>query len=262
MRAYRIFLLNGLFLGAAAFLAASPSGTGTAGADFLKILSSPRAAGMGGALAVSGDDLSSLELNPAGLAQLPGFMATASHAAYLQGLSLEQAGLGFKHPYGGSAFSVVMLSSPDITSLDEQGQEIGTFSLKDAAYTLGSAFSLGPLSLGASGKLINHSLAGLRAQGFGADLGAGLNLGFGLRLGAAAQNLGSLSALETEADPLPLTLRGGLAWQSNTQAPYGALVELDVVQPWDSTIQARGGVEARFQDLFFGRAGLQSEPGL
>jgi hypothetical protein len=52
-------------------------------------------------------------------------------------------------------------------------------------------------------------------------------------------------------------LRGGGSWQSSPLQPYGFLAELDAVQPWDSSVQFRGGLEARFQNFLYGRAGLQ-----
>src|SRR5258708_3460236 len=67
---------------------------GTAGADFLKIIPSTRASGMGGALVAFSDDLSSLDLNPAGLAMLSGPVATASHLSYFQSINMEYLALG------------------------------------------------------------------------------------------------------------------------------------------------------------------------
>ncbi len=67
---------------------------GTAGADFLKIPSDTRAAGMGGAVAASAWAWKALEYNPAQLDSVLGWELSAQHLSYAEGIALEQLAPG------------------------------------------------------------------------------------------------------------------------------------------------------------------------
>jgi hypothetical protein len=241
-----------------AVCAALPA-AGTSGADFLKVLPSARSAGLAGCL-VAGDGIASLEANPAGLAGLEAAEATFTHLSWLQGFSMEHGAAALPLGPGALAATVSLMGSGDIPALDAQGQDAGTFSQQDLAAGLAYGARLSSLRLGLSARYLSRSLAGRSATGFAGDLGAALPLGGGFSLGLAGQNLGSLSALESEADPLPLTLRGGLAWKN--EGPSGVALEVGASKPQDSAVQARAGLEGRFDGMLFGRAGLNYSPEL
>ncbi len=251
--------LAGLLLLAAApgLRASSPLAQGSTGAAFLKLMTAARASGMGGAGAALSGGLESLQLNPAGIAALPSLEASASQVSYLQGINLETLSLGGPLPWGTLAGSATLLASPEIQALDSQGNGAGTFSLKDSAFGLAWAARAGAFSLGLQGRSLSNSLAGESAQGFSADLGALAALPLGFQAGLAAQNLGSLGALESQADPLPWTLRLGLSWDSARDRPSGLVLALDTVQSADADAQVRAGLEGRLAGQFFARAGLQ-----
>jgi hypothetical protein len=250
-------VLVALLCASAAGLRAADFGSpGTAGADFLKIASDTRAAGMGGAVAASGLGLEGLEYNPAQLDSVLGWELSAQHLSYAEGIALEQLALGWGKPGLGAGLSVLSLSTPDIPTTDITGAQIGTFKQQDMALTAGLGYALGRFSLGLSGQGLQRSLAGLSYSGAAGDLGAEWNPYGGWRLGLAAQNLGSLGALSQEADPAPMTFRGGLAWVHAPQDGLAFTGELDAVQPRDSAVQARLGFEAGWS-YFFARAGAQ-----
>ena len=230
---------------------------GTAGADFLKIPVSARAAGMGGALSALSDDLSALEVNPARLSQLDGVMATGGHLSYFEGIAMENLSLGYGWNGAGLAFGFQSLSSPEIAGLDSQGRDAASFSLHDMALTLGYGQRLGALSAGLDARMVTRSLAGLNSTGYMGDIGLGLELGKGFSLALLAQNLGSASALESVADPLPLSYRGGLGFQGEPFSDSILRIEADAVLPSDSSLQLRGGLELEYQQAFFVRAGGQ-----
>ncbi len=110
--------------------------------------------------------------------------------------------------------------------------------------------------MGLLGRGLQRSLAGLSYSGAAGDVGALWNPYGGWKLGLAAQHLGGLGALSQEADPAPMTFRGGLAWVHEPQDGLAFTGELDAVQPRDSAVQARVGFEAGWS-YFFARAGAQ-----
>src|SRR6185369_9155263 len=90
-----------LILGLARTLTAAEAGfgsVGTAGADFLKIPSSTRPAGMAGAVAASAEGLEALEFNPARLSTVLGWELSGQHLSYAEGIALEQGSLGWGRP--------------------------------------------------------------------------------------------------------------------------------------------------------------------
>ena len=249
--------LCGLFLFAArTTLAAGFGSPGTAGADFLKIPSNTRAAGMAGAVVASSDGLEALEYNPARLSTLLGWELSGQHLSYALGVNLEQLAFGWGRPGLGAGLSVLSLSTPDIPSTDLSGAVTGSFKQQDLAYSAGGAWGHGPVSVGVLGRGIQRSLAGLSYSGLDADVGLAWDVWGGWRLGATAQHLGSLGALSEVADPAPLTFRGGLGWRHESDTGLSVNTELDAVQSRDAAIQARFGLEAGWS-YFFGRVGTQ-----
>jgi hypothetical protein len=240
---------------AAAGRAAGFGSAGTAGADFLKIPSFTRPAGMAGAVAAGAMGLEAMEYNPARLSGVMGWELDAQHLAYFEGINIEQVSFGGGRPGLGAGLSVLSLSTPDIPMTDFSGAQTGTFKQQDLALSGGLGLGWGGFSVGALGRGLQRNLAGFSYSGAEADLGAAWSSG-GLRLGAAAQHLGSLGALSQVADPSPMTFRGGLAWVHNNPTGLSFVGELDGVQSRDAAPQARLGVEAGLS-YFFARAGTQ-----
>jgi hypothetical protein len=230
---------------------------GTAGASFLEIPVSTRASAMGGALSAKSDDLSAMDFNPSRLDQLDGSEATLGHLAYIGGITVENVALGYGWSHSGLGLSYISLASPEIAGLDAQDQPIASFSLHDSATALGYGVRLGRFELGLTGRLVTQSLAGFNSTGFGADLGSATNLGAGFSLALVAQNLGSLSAVDSVADPMPTSYRGGLGWKGEIFQDGTLLVEADAVLPSDSTLEILGGAELDYRSAFFIRVGGQ-----
>lgn len=257
MRPAAAWLAGALALSSGAFAAAASFGSpGTAGADFLKIPSGARAAGMAGAVAASAEGLEALEYNPARLSSVLGWELDGQHLSYAEGIALEQVAFGWGRQGLGLGLSVLSLSTPDIPSTDLSGAVTGSFKQQDLAYAGGLGWERGSFSVGLLGRGIQRSLAGLTYSGYEGDVGLAWDVWGGFRLAAAAQHLGTLGALSEAADPAPLTFRGGLAWSHQVPRGLALTTELDAVQSRDSTPQARLGLEAGWS-YFFGRAGTQ-----
>jgi hypothetical protein len=234
----------------------SSGGAGTGGAAFLKLPLAVAPAGMAGAQTALGEGLDALEYNPAGLAQSQGWTLAASHLSHLEGLNLERLALGYGGGLGAGALSVRLLRSPDLDGRDVNNASTGTFSQADAEAGLSLAKAFGPVSLGVQAAYINSALAGLQAQGLSGGVGADYRQGH-LRVGAAISNLGSLSALETQADGAPLSWRAALGWSQELGAVELA-AEAGIAQSADTALQVRPGLELGFEHLLFARAGWVS----
>jgi hypothetical protein len=236
----------------------SSGGAGTGGAAFLKVPLAVAPAGMAGAQTALGRGLDALEYNPAGLAESEGWTLAASHLSHLEGLALERLAVGYATPAGAGAFSLRLLRSPSLDGRDVNNTSTGAFTQNDAEAGFSLAKAFGPVSLGVQASYIHSALAGLQAQGLSGGLGAGFRQG-DWRAGAAISNLGSLSALESQADGAPLSWRLAGAWTKGLGA-FQVAAEAGIAQSADTALQLRPGLELGFQEMLFARAGWVSSP--
>jgi hypothetical protein len=248
-----------LALWAAPLGAASFGSPGTTGASFLELPGSARAAGLAGTGVALGRGVEGLEYNPARLALLSGWDLAADQLSYLDGINLEQLGVGFGVGGRAGALGVTSLSSPDIPQTDAQGDQSGTFKAQDLAVSLGGALSWGQLSLGLTGRWVQQQLAGFSSSGPEGDVGLAWQPVPGWHVGAAAQHLGTESAFGSVADPSPVTLRGGVGWEGAFDSGFTLSLEADAVQPDGGSLQLRGGAEAGWSILFLRFGGLWSQ---
>lgn len=236
--------------------AASFGSPGTAGADFLKIPLSARAAGMGQALAAQGSAAEALELNPALLGRLDGAQLAGGSISYFEGITLNHGSVSYGQGRWGAGLNLVMLNTPDIAGFDSLGNATGSFKQSDMGLGLGAAYAWRSWSLGLAGRMVSRQLAVLSESGFEGDLGVAW-LDAGWRFGVSAQHLGSLSALESAADEAPMTFRAGLGWQGEWDEGLALLLELDGVLERDAQTQTRAGVELGYKQSVFARLGWQ-----
>lgn len=207
----------------AAGAAAAP---GETAGEFLSMLHSPRAVGMGETGAgLYGDLLGAISLNPAALARTGYQEAALAYNSWLEGVAAQQA--AYAHPLGGrrgvAAVSVNMLSVPGISGYDNSGAPAGKVEAGDFAAAAHYAVRLsGPwrdrrqgLFSGASLRYAREKLDDVSASAvlFDAgllwvrDLPAG-TLGAGL----AAHSLGGEFKFDSASDPAPSAVRAGLSF--------------------------------------------------
>ncbi|MFA6583655.1 MAG: PorV/PorQ family protein [Elusimicrobiaceae bacterium] len=215
------------------------SGEGTSAAKFLKADTGARASAMGGAFTAVSDDSDAINYNPAGLAGLKASQAMLTHNEWLSGF--KQENLSFARPVRHGAFGIGLtyFHSGGIDETDMSGSYTGgSFDQTDMALTAGYGFRASRnLFLGFSGKAIRESLAGHSATGFAADGGALYTMS-NLRLGASVRNVGSSIKLYEDAFPLPLTIRGGAAYNFG-----GWLVSAEAEKPRDGKMALKAGTE-------------------
>jgi len=165
-------------------------------ANFLRAGVDARYFGMGGIGAAAADDVSASYWNPAGLSFLKGFSLTGM---YTGGLDYDRNHNFVGAAYGFDKFALALswinASTNDLVASDVLGTSGNTFTFAENAIGLSGGFMSGPVSLGATGKLVNQDLgvdvngSNGSATGLGLDIGVQFNLGEYVRLGAAVQDL-------------------------------------------------------------------------
>jgi hypothetical protein len=202
-----------------AFLTTMPSytmasGTGTTGAQFLRLGAGARPVAMGGAYTAIADDVNGPQYNAAGIAWARHKEAVASYIDYLEGISYSY--IGYIHPLkNGSALGLALayLNSGSIDQTDLAGSTIGTFSSTQSLLLLTYARTMGTkISWGTNLKVFQQKIEEEKANGYALDLGAIYKFWPRLSFGINVQNLGPGVKFVQEKDPLPLTVKAGAAY--------------------------------------------------
>ncbi len=225
-------------------------GPGTTAANFLKIGVGARATAMGGAFTALADDGTSLYWNPAGLAQIKGGELSATYNLWFEDIRQGYLGIGFPSLGGTLGLAANYVDMGTFEGRDEAGNLTGDFTASDLELMVGYAKKIFPtLSLGFGAGIVQDTIDKDKESAFLANVGLLTEVSKLLFLGFAVQNLGS----QLGSDPLPLTLRGGLALRLD---PFA--VALDVVKPTDDDTYFCAGAEWWIGGLAALRAGYKS----
>lgn len=226
---------------------------GQAGA-FLRLPVGARPSGLGTAFTAISDDGSALSYNPAGLYQVkkPAFSGTYA----LMSLARKHFDGSLVYPlkdYGTIGVSATCLNVSKIEGRDRYGRFTGTFHDTELALNLGYCYQLlDYLSVGCSGKYLNHSLSTFQAHGLGFDAGLHSTLEpkipylKNIRLGLSVLNFGTRLAWDTPSqikETIPCTVRGGVAVLGEF-AYFNVLGTVDAVQTAGESITLHQGLEA------------------
>ncbi len=190
------------------------SGTGTTGAQFLRLGAGARPVAMGNAFTAIADDANGPQYNAAGIAWAKHKEAIASYIDYLEGISYGY--VGYIHPLpNGSALGLALayLDSGAIDQTDLAGSSIGTFSSTQNLLLLTYAKTIGSkMSWGTNLKVFRQKIEAEKANGYALDLGTIYKAWPRLSFGVNVQNLGPGVKFVQEKDPLPLTIKAGAAY--------------------------------------------------
>jgi hypothetical protein len=173
-----------------------------------------RPLGAGFAFSALSDDESSLQVNPAGLAQVNGLAISGGYVLGLLGTGISYLDLGYGQPgLGALGLQAAYFGDTD-TQRDIFGVAQGTFQDTQVLLGLALAKELAPgWRLGLQAKGLQETYAGSSTNSVAGDLGLQGPLPHGWRFGAAVLNAGQEldAAPGTMALPTPLRIQGGVS---------------------------------------------------
>lgn len=235
---------------------------GTTTADILKINDGIRPAAMGGAYTAMGDDLYSINYNPAGLSYIKASQIVVFHLDSLAGIQYEY--LAFGTAWGSGNVLAANIIYRHMDPIDNQPGILGAVNADDLLGSLSYALKVGDnLRLGATAKILKSDLASFSSTAVALDLGAVIDrLPYGIKAGFAVQNLGTSMTFDTNApsDSLPLFLRFGIGTHQVFEGNRDLNVGVEVFKPSDQEIKLGIGAEFwLFPELFAVRGGYKIE---
>ena len=260
----------------------------TAAGNWLKLETSARAIGMGGAFVAAGEGVSAIPYNPAGVSFIKKSEGYYSKTNYVAGITHNVMSYGMK--LSGSDFFGVHLFYLDSGLMEETTEEYPTgtgamFKVISMAFRTVYARRLTDrLKVGISLDYIRDQISTTTMQTFAFDIGSNFETGiYGFRLGMSVSNFGpdvqyhgpglnqpvdeddsvdGQLAKITEKFPLPLTFRLGV--KNDIMGPNGTFIKnqahsltvsVDGINPSDYTIYGSVGCEYGWMDFAFLRAG-------
>lgn len=265
MRRPNILLLTVIVLcGCLAERAVAGNRSGTVTAQFLKLPSNARAAGIGNAQVALAEGAASIAYNPAGVLSVSNasfsgmynaWFANITHSFYAAAVNLQE--------YGTIGAGLMLLSTDDMEVTtpafpDGTGQ---MFKSTDMAMTLTYARQISQeFGLGLSAKYIKSYLYNkdIGASAVAFDIGTLYDIpALRTRLGISVNNLGQDLKFINEQYSIPTALRFGAritAYQEDVHLVY---IALQIARPNDSEEQYNVGAEYTYNDLLSLRGGYK-----
>lgn len=236
---------------------------GTSGAVELKIPVGPRAIAMGQAFTAVADDANAVYWNPAGLNQLGGTELTAQYDVFIETVRYDYfpaaTKLGNEAALGIGAKLLSTGTEPEITGVNGSTPVTGSGTVGESymdidlagAYRLSYYFDIG-----LTAKYINKTLSGTSASTFAADFGVMYHSPIPhLQVGLDLQNMGPGLKFDQVADPLPFTIKLGIAYKMFND-DFVLDYDLDIPTDDPYVINCIGG-EYWYKDTLVGRFGYQ-----
>lgn len=262
---------------------------GSTAAPFLNIAIGPRAVAMGGAFVATANDVSSLYWNPAGASRMETNGASFSHISWFADINYNWAGTVLSlgdMGVAGLSLGYLDYGNLEVTTLREPEGTGEFFTPHDLFISLTYAYNLTDrFSVGANFKYINQKIWNSSANGLSVDLGIlFLSDIYGLRMAATITNFGTdmqldgkdlyvqhdinnqiygnndqiLAKLNTDAFPLPLTFRVGVAMDVVDVADHKVTLGVDALHPNDNAESLNVGMEYTAFNMISLRAGYKS----
>ncbi|MDI6794844.1 MAG: PorV/PorQ family protein [bacterium] len=223
------------------------------GSSLLKIGIGARPAGLGGAFTALSDDINGLHWNPAGLGRFQGKELAFTHTVFVG--DIREEFVGYAHFLGRLGTVGGGLTYLHLDEVHNRDALIASFTPYDLLGILTWAGKIGrDFEIGANLKYIyekNREAEITKAGYF--DVGGRASFRR-LRFGFVFQNIGKDGDFEDKEDPLPQTVRGGIALGFFKDA---VLVALDTIKEKDKDANYRLGVEYRPGGNLFLRLGAK-----
>jgi outer membrane protein OmpA-like peptidoglycan-associated protein len=188
-------------------------------APYLRMGVGARALGMGGAFVAVANDLTAGYWNPAGLTWTRGWQVGGM---FTGGMDVDrkynQIGFARNGGWGAYGFNWLNAGMTDIDQRDGAGARVGQFDFSDNAFMLSLAKQWDVASFGITGKYLHEGVganvasgADESVNGYGIDLGFGLQLTDAVRFGLNVQDIAGKLGSVDEVQDIPTDLRAGVA---------------------------------------------------
>jgi hypothetical protein len=265
------------------------SKVGTTAAQFLGISVGPKASAMGSAYVASSEDVSSLYWNPGAIVQANKSEFTFSNTDWLVGTKFRWFGF-MMNLDGENAIGVHMTQldygEEDVTTVLSPDGNGERWSAADLAIGLSYSRRLTDrFSIGGTAKYVSQRIWNESASNITFDLGLLFVTDFNnMRLGMSMANFGGdmqldgrdllnkvdidpanagsnktlVGKLKTDAWPMPLLFRVGIAMDLMKNDMIRATVAVDALRPNDNSESINVGGEVGWQDMLFVRGGFKS----
>ncbi len=255
---------------------------GQTGMQFLKVDASARAAAMGGAFSMVGDDASAMFYNPAGIGRMQNKLDFFSgRTQWIADINYTAAGLakGFGNwgvvgvnvlfaDYGDDMIGTQVASNEKGYTKDTEPLDVGAYafglsyakSLTDM-FTIGGSVKYAGQQLGSSVVVAGGAAKENKLNALAFDFGTIFYPGFeSLRVGMSVSNFSGDVKYFDEAFQLPLTFRIGAAMDvmdifGEHESPL--LIAVDALHPRDYTERVHVGGEYLFKNMIALRAGYK-----
>ena len=266
----------------------SVSNVGTTAAAFLNIGVGSRANAMGGAFTAMADDATALYWNPAGLSQCIHPEVTFNHSDWF--LDIYHEFVGAVIPAGQHSFGICMtyVGVPDqkVRTIEEPEGNGNYYNASDLMLGVNYAFQFtDQFAMGFTGKYIRQAIYNCSGNAWAIDFGALYHPSYvkWLSVGMQIANFGSTlqfsghdidikvdndpkhnsndrlpASLTTDAYPLPLIFRFGLAMKPINTRNNRFVTAIDLIHPSNNTESINIGAEYVFRDIISLRSGYHS----
>ncbi|MBS4015132.1 MAG: PorV/PorQ family protein [Candidatus Latescibacteria bacterium] len=179
---------------------------------------------------------------------------------YLAGISLGALGYGQANPLpflSSGGVGITYLNSGLIKRTDEQGNELGTFTVSYLNLNAVGSRTLmnDQMTVGAGLKFLYGSIDSFVGLGSALDIGLRYKANPNFLVGAVVKNLGlEFKAFDTDKDDLPLDIGVGASYLVSKSI----VLALDIHKPTDNSVLFNFGGQAALNDYIVLRAGYNS----
>src|SRR2546426_1094996 len=250
-----------LLLGAVAITRAGDR-SGTVSGQFLKIGTSARAIGMGGAQVAVAEGVTSMAYNPAGIMVVGDYGFGATYTAWLASIQHSFAGVVKNVPgLGAIGVSFILLTTDDIQETTPQYPEGTGRSFRASDYAFSVAFArqvTEQFKVGINGKIIQSYLFDreIGTSTFAFDIGTLYDIPIlQSHLGVSLTNIGKDLKFINETYSLPTALRFGVLVDVMKDASNSLVTTLQIARINDSDERYNWGTEYVFNNLVALRGG-------
>lgn len=244
------------------------TGPGANAFQFLSLQTNARSESLAGAMTASGNDLSNLNINPAGISKIKYPETLFSQAVFFEDIKFSYLAFAQPTKWGTAALDYMILNYGDFDRIDRQGVKSGTQNPKDTF--IGLSWSTGKLGekkrflkdfdLGTAVRYVRSDLVQNQATALSFNFGALYKTPLeGLTAGLSLNHFGNSAKWLNDSVSQPSTVRMGLAYILEDFLSSKVQLSLDGVIPKGSSGYIAGSTEWLFYNFLALQIGFSDQ---